>query len=135
MSVPSTGRLKAFQLAGMTGSIRHAAHLLSISPLALRARVRSLERELGVRLFQRGMRKLTLTEAGATYLREVESAFLSFDMATRDLRTKFGQPTRGHPENPQRRAAVRRVVPSPTERDHVLITVHNQDCRESTGDR
>jgi DNA-binding transcriptional LysR family regulator len=63
MGVPSTSKLKAFQLAGMTGSIRHAAHLLSISSLAVRARVKSLERELGVRLFQRRKRKLTLTEA------------------------------------------------------------------------
>jgi len=53
----------AFRLAGMTGSIEHAAHLLSISPLAMSTRVRSLERELGVRLFERHERKLTLTEA------------------------------------------------------------------------
>ena len=94
MRVLSTSKLKAFQLAGMTGSIRHAAHLLSISPLAVSARVRSLERELGVRLFQRRKRKLTLTEAGATYLREVEATFVSFDLATRDLRARFGQPAR-----------------------------------------
>ena len=94
MGVPSTSKLKAFQLAGMTGSIKHAAHLLSISPLAVSARVRSRERELGVRLFQRRKRKLTLTEAGATYLREVEATFVSFDMATRDLRARFGQPAR-----------------------------------------
>ena len=49
---------------------------------------------LGVRLFQRRKRKLTLTEAGATYLREVEATFVSFDMATRDLRRRFGQPAR-----------------------------------------
>ena len=94
MRLPSTPKLKAFQLAGMTGSIKHAAHLLSISPLAVSTRVRSLERELGVRLFQRRKTKLTLTEAGTTYLREVEATFVSFDMATRDLRTRFGQPAR-----------------------------------------
>jgi LysR family transcriptional regulator, glycine cleavage system transcriptional activator len=104
MRVLSISRLKAFQLAGMTGSFKHAAHLLSISPSAVSARVRSLERDLGVRLFRRGMRRLTLTEAGADYVREVEATFVSFDMATRDLRTKFGQPTRGHPESPKRRA-------------------------------
>jgi hypothetical protein len=92
MRLPSTRKLKAFQLAGMTGSIKHAAHLLSISPLAVSTRVRSLERELGVLLFERRKRKLILTEAGTTYLREVEAAFVSFDMATSDLRTRFGQP-------------------------------------------
>jgi LysR family transcriptional regulator, glycine cleavage system transcriptional activator len=94
MRVPSTSKLKAFQLAGMTGSIEHAAHLLSISPLAVCARVRSLERELGVRLFHRRKGKLTLTEAAVMYLREVEAIFVSFDIATRDLRARFGQRTR-----------------------------------------
>jgi hypothetical protein len=92
MRLPSTRKLKAFQLAGMTGSIKHAAHLLSISPLAVSTRVRSLERELGVLLFERRKRKLILTEAGTTYLREVEATFVSFDMATNDLCTRFGQP-------------------------------------------
>jgi LysR family glycine cleavage system transcriptional activator len=90
MEVPSMGKLKAFQLAGMTGSFRHAAHLLSISPSAVSARVRSLERDLDVRLFQRGVRKLVLTEAGVSYMREVEAVFVSFDMATRELRARFG---------------------------------------------
>jgi len=92
MRVLSTGKLKAFQLVGMTGSFKHAAHLLSISPSAVSARVRSLESDLGVRLFRRGVQRLTLTEAGATYIREVEATFVSFDMATEELRARFGQP-------------------------------------------
>jgi DNA-binding transcriptional LysR family regulator len=92
MRVLSLSKLKAFQLAGMTGSFKHAAHLLSISPSAVSARVRSLESDLGVRLFQRGIRKLTLTEAGVIYIREVEATFVSFDMATRDLCNRFGPP-------------------------------------------
>ena len=91
MRVLSTGKLKAFQLVGMTGSLKHAAHLLSISPSAVSARVRSLESDLGVRLFRRKKQRLTLTEAGATYIREVEATFVSFDMATEELRTRFGQ--------------------------------------------
>ena len=91
MRVLSTSRLKAFQLAGMTGSFKHAAHLLSITPSAVSARVRSLESDLGVPLFRRDMRRLALTEAGAAYIREVEATFVSFDMATEELRTRFGQ--------------------------------------------
>ena len=45
------------------------------------------------------MRRLTLTEAGAAYIREVEATFVNFDMATEELRTRFGQPNRTHPEN------------------------------------
>ena len=96
MRVLSTSKLKAFQLAGMTGSFKHAAHLLSISPSAVSARVRSL-------------RRLTLTEAGAAYIREVEATFVNFDMATEELRTRFGQPNRAQSEN----ASLTRVPRSP----------------------
>jgi hypothetical protein len=86
----SAGKLKAFHLAGLTGSFKHAAHLLCITPSAVSARVRSLESDLGVRLFKRGIRKLTLTEAGAEYIREVEATFANLEMATRELRLRFG---------------------------------------------
>lgn len=101
MKVISASKLKAFHLAGMTGSFKHAAHLLCISPSAVSARVRSLESDLGVRLFKRGIRKLSLTEAGAEYVREVEASFANLDMATRELRLRFGTPAAvrypGHP--------------------------------------
>jgi DNA-binding transcriptional LysR family regulator len=90
MQVLSALKLKAFHLAGMTGSFKHAAHLLSISPSAVSARVRSLEDDLGVRLFKRGIRQLSLTEAGADYIREVEAVFVNLDIATRELRSRFG---------------------------------------------
>lgn len=104
MKVLSAGKLKAFHLAGMTGSFKHAAHLLSITPSAVSARVRSLESDLGVRLFKRGICKLSLTEAGADYIREVEAAFVSLDIATRDLRSRFGQRAadrRSHESHPE----------------------------------
>jgi DNA-binding transcriptional LysR family regulator len=100
MQVLSALKLKAFHLAGMTGSFKHAAHLLSISPSAVSARVRSLESDLGVRLFKRGIRQLSLTEAGADYIREVEAAFVNLDIATRELRSRFG----GHLPGRRRRA-------------------------------
>jgi LysR family glycine cleavage system transcriptional activator len=94
MKVLSASKLKAFHLAGMTGSFKHAAHLLSISPSAVSARIRSLENDLGVRLFRRGIRRLALTEAGADYLREVEATFANLDIATRELRARFGESMR-----------------------------------------
>jgi DNA-binding transcriptional LysR family regulator len=90
MKVLSAGKLKAFHLAGMTGSFKHAAHLLSVTPSAVSARVRSLESDLGVQLFKRGIRKLSLTEAGADYIREVEATFVNLEIATRELRLRFG---------------------------------------------
>jgi DNA-binding transcriptional LysR family regulator len=91
MKVLSAGKLKAFHLAGMTGGFKHAAHLLSVSPSAVSARVRSLERDSGVRLFKRGIRKLSLTEAGADYIREVEASFGNLEIASRELRMRFGE--------------------------------------------
>jgi DNA-binding transcriptional LysR family regulator len=92
MKVLSASKLKAFHLAGMTGSFKHAAHMLSVTPSAVSARVRSLERDLGVRLFSRGIRRLSLTEAGADYLREIEAVFVNLEVATRELRVRFGGP-------------------------------------------
>ncbi len=120
MRVLSAGKLKAFHLAGMTGSFKHAAHLLSISPSAVSARVRSLESDLGVRLFTRGIRRLTLSEAGADYIREVEAAFVSLDMATRELCTRFGLPPRARPKNPKRAAGSTRVASSSFEHGKAL---------------
>jgi LysR family glycine cleavage system transcriptional activator len=73
----------------MTGSFKHAAHLLSVTS-AVSARVRSLESDLGVQLFKRGIRKLSLTEAGADYIREVEATFVNLEMATRELVCALG---------------------------------------------
>jgi LysR family glycine cleavage system transcriptional activator len=89
MRTLSANKLKAFQLAGLTGSFKHAAHLLAITPSAVSARVRSLERDLGIRLFTRGTRRLSLTEAGLEYIREVESLFANLEVATRELRARF----------------------------------------------
>jgi len=47
-----------------------------------------------------------LTEAGATYLREVEAVFVTFDLATADLCARFAEPMRAHAENPRSRALV-----------------------------
>jgi LysR family glycine cleavage system transcriptional activator len=96
MKTLSASKLKAFHLAGMTGSFKHAAHLLSITPSAVSARVRSLEQDLGIRLFTRGIRKLVLTEAGLEYIREVESLFANLEVATRELRARFAPGAPAH---------------------------------------
>lgn len=91
-------------------TLGRSPYLLAIGPSAASATVRSLESDLGVRLFQRGGRRLSLTEAGATYLREVEAVFVTFDLATADLCVRFAEPLRTHAENPPSRA----LVPRPT---------------------
>lgn len=56
--------LLAFARAGTLGSYTAAAHSLSVSPSAVSKSVQRLERDLGVSLFTRTTRSLTLTPEG-----------------------------------------------------------------------
>jgi len=87
--IPSTAKLRAFQLTARAGSFKRAAQLLFVTPGAVGTRVRALERDLGVQLFRRGTRQLTLTEAGLVYSAEIEGILRKFDSATRELILRF----------------------------------------------
>jgi DNA-binding transcriptional LysR family regulator len=54
--------------------------------------VAKLEANLGVRLFQRSTRSLTLTEAGERFLREVSDGLASIQSAVANLASAGGQP-------------------------------------------
>ena len=60
--------LESFVRSAETGRFSAAARRLSLTPAAVSRNVAMLERNLGVRLFQRSTRKLTLTEAGERFL-------------------------------------------------------------------
>ena len=75
MRLPSTKTLRAFQLAARSGSFKTAASQLFLTPSAVSHQIRALEEEVGVALFHRGARTLTLTDAGSTYLAEIEYLF------------------------------------------------------------
>ena len=83
MRLPSTKTLRAFQLAARSGSFKTAASQLFLTPSAVSHQIRALEEEVGVALFYRGARTLTLTDAGSTYLAEIEYLFERLDAATR----------------------------------------------------
>jgi DNA-binding transcriptional LysR family regulator len=63
--------LKTFVDVARLGSFAHAARELELDPSSVSRTVAALEQELGVRLFQRTTRKLSLTEAGHAYLARV----------------------------------------------------------------
>ncbi|CAB3661118.1 HTH-type transcriptional regulator DmlR [Paraburkholderia sediminicola] len=63
--------LESFVRSAETGSFSAAARRLALTPAAVSRNVALLERNLGVRLFQRSTRKLTLTEAGEHFLVEI----------------------------------------------------------------
>jgi DNA-binding transcriptional LysR family regulator len=60
--------LESFVRAAQGGSFSEAARRLGLTAAAVSRNVAMLERNLGVRLFQRSTRKLTLTEAGERFL-------------------------------------------------------------------
>lgn len=60
--------MQVFSRAARAGSLSAAARQLMLSPAMATKHVDALEERLGVRLFHRSTRKLTLTEAGQQYL-------------------------------------------------------------------
>ncbi|NDL62178.1 LysR family transcriptional regulator [Acerihabitans arboris] len=60
--------MQVFSRAARMGSISGAARLLGLSPGMATKHLDALEGRLGVRLFQRSTRRLSLTEAGQQYL-------------------------------------------------------------------
>jgi LysR family transcriptional regulator, glycine cleavage system transcriptional activator len=70
----------AFEAAGRLSSIRNAARL-HVTPAVVSRQVRVLESYLGVRLFSRGHRAVTLTPAGRQFLGEISPHFAEIHRA------------------------------------------------------
>jgi DNA-binding transcriptional LysR family regulator len=64
--------LESFVRAAEGGSFSEAARRLGLTAAAVSRNVAMLERNLGIRLFQRSTRKLTLTEAGERFLVSID---------------------------------------------------------------
>jgi DNA-binding transcriptional LysR family regulator len=64
--------LESFVRAAEGGSFSEAGRRLGLTAAAVSRNVAMLERNLGVRLFQRSTRKLTLTEAGERFLVSID---------------------------------------------------------------
>lgn len=66
-----TDLLKTVALVAQQGSFAAAARVLDVDPSSVSRAVASVESALGLRLFQRTTRSLTITEEGETYLRRI----------------------------------------------------------------
>ncbi|WP_319825962.1 LysR family transcriptional regulator [Thalassovita sp.] len=66
-------QLNHFKLVAQEGSFARAAELANISQPALSNSIRSLEKRLGMKLFERSERPVPLTSAGRTILSRVEA--------------------------------------------------------------
>lgn len=72
--LPPLNTMRLFEAAGRHSSFKAAAEELNLTPSAISHGVQTLEQWLGVDLFLRGNRTLTLTAAGEAYLPRVRAA-------------------------------------------------------------
>jgi DNA-binding transcriptional LysR family regulator len=126
-------QLQAFVEVAQQGSFTRAAKRLHVSQPALTVTVRELERDLGVRLFDRTTRKVQLTQEGAGFLPTAERLLNDVRAAVEDVR-----------EVAERRRGQVRLVSLPSVATDILpailadfgeqypgITVHLHDANAS----
>lgn len=82
LSVPSLSALAAFEAAARHGSFTRAAEELNLTQGAVSRQVAHLEGVLGVSLFERVKKRVTLTAAGAAYAAEVREGLSRLAAAT-----------------------------------------------------
>src|SRR5271169_4181269 len=86
--LPSLNGLRAFEAAARHLSFTQAASELNVTQTAISHQIRRLEQELGIRLFVRQNRALTLTPEARDYLPGVRAAFNDLRLATDRLLRK-----------------------------------------------
>lgn len=79
-------RLKAFCLVGQSGGLMRAAQKLKLSPATVSLRLKHLEDEVGVQLFERRPNKLLLTEKGKLLLPQAQRILQQIDDSLASLR-------------------------------------------------
>ncbi len=91
--LPPLNTLRLFEAAGRHQSFKAAAEELRLTPSAVSHGIQTLEEWLGVELFLRGNRSLSLTPAGQAYLPRVRDALQSLALATESVpgRTPSGR--------------------------------------------
>jgi len=86
-----------FLAVARQGNFTRAAEVLGIAPPTLTRQIQDLEAALGVRLFVRQQRQVSLTEAGQALLPEAEATVRQFEFAQRNAQ-RAGRGETGHIE-------------------------------------
>ncbi|WP_299593408.1 LysR family transcriptional regulator [uncultured Tateyamaria sp.] len=73
--------LRTVQLVAHHQSFAAVARVLDVDPSSVSRTVAGIEGQLGLRLFQRSTRQLTLTEAGSVYLARIGPLLDDMDLA------------------------------------------------------
>ncbi|WP_343115694.1 LysR family transcriptional regulator [Ostreiculturibacter nitratireducens] len=84
--IPSASALVAFECVARLGGVGRAAEELNTSQSAISRHLKHLEDDLGVRLFERSGRGITLTPAGNSYFLAARSALETLTSAGHSLR-------------------------------------------------
>jgi DNA-binding transcriptional LysR family regulator len=87
-----TENLKVFLCVVETRNFSVAARKLDVAVSSVTRRIDSLERELGVRLFIRGPRRLLLTDSGEYFAKIAEQVISELEDAKESLRSTDGEP-------------------------------------------
>lgn len=93
MSRPGLIELEAVLAIDRRGSFRGAALELGLSTTALSNAVGKLERQLGIRLFNRTTRSVSLTDAGRTFVDQVGPALETINAAMNTARSQQETPS------------------------------------------
>ena len=86
--------MRAFFAVVEEGNISHAAQRLNVAQPALSRQMKRLEEKLSVKLFERGSRRIRLTEAGRLLCNRVESILGMVDGTVREI-TEIGTGAKG----------------------------------------
>ncbi|WP_256829478.1 LysR family transcriptional regulator [Pseudomonas sp. Pse1] len=86
------GALGAFVQAAQTRSFTEAGRRIGVSSSAVSKAVARLEEELGVRLFHRSTRAITLTSEGSVFLERCHRIFAEYEVAKREITEAAGKP-------------------------------------------
>jgi LysR family glycine cleavage system transcriptional activator len=89
--IPSTLALSAFESAARHQSFTKAADELAVTQSAICRQIAALEEFVGVKLFRRGRRGVSLTEAGIAYSRKVTARLDDVERDALELMAKGGQ--------------------------------------------
>lgn len=93
ISTESFSSIVHFVTAANSSSFTAAAEQLGVSKSAIGKNIQRLEHSLGIPLFHRTTRKISLTTEGEAYLASCQSALETLQMAEMALRSKLTEPT------------------------------------------
>ena len=89
---PPLHLLSIFEAAARHESFKAASEELFITPSAVSHQIKTLEAQLGITLFHRKSRGVSLNPAGDMYLSYIKQGLDSFELGTKKLHQRFSSP-------------------------------------------